>query len=84
MTSGFLWDEWSVALSSTQNDAIGIYFSEKDPVEFVLERPLIAVPGTHFTYSGGDLQILEKILKNATGMNIDEFSEKIFIRATRN
>ncbi|WP_321344746.1 serine hydrolase [uncultured Draconibacterium sp.] len=76
MTSGFLWDEWGVALSSTQNDAIGIYFSEKDPVEFVLERPLIAVPGTHFTYSGGDMQILEKILKNATGMNIDEFSEK--------
>nr|WP_319266728.1 serine hydrolase [uncultured Draconibacterium sp.] len=76
MTSGFQWDEWSVALSSTQNDAIGIYFSDKDPVEFVLERPLIAVPGTHFTYSGGDMQILEKILKNATGMNIDEFSEK--------
>ena len=74
MTSGFAWDEWSSPLSSTQNDIIGIYFSDKNPVEFVLQRPLIAVPGTHFTYSGGDMQILGEILKNATGMNIDEFS----------
>ena len=75
MTSGFQWDEWSSSLSSTKNDAIGIYFSDKKPVDFVLQRPLIAVPGTYFTYSGGDMQILGEILKNATGMNIDEFSE---------
>ncbi len=76
MTSGFAWDEWNSPLSSIKNDAIGIYFSELDPVEFVLQRPLIAVPGTHFTYSGGDMQLLGEILENATGMNIDEFSEK--------
>ena len=76
MTSGFQWDEWSSSLSSIENDAIGIYFSDKNPVEFVLQRPLVAVPGTHFNYSGGDMQILGEILKNATGMDIGEFSAK--------
>lgn len=76
MTSGFQWDEWNAPLSSVKNDAIGVYFSDKNPVEFVLQRPLVAVPGTHFTYSGGDIQILGEILKNATGMKIDEFSAK--------
>ncbi|QGY43994.1 serine hydrolase [Maribellus comscasis] len=76
MTSGFAWDEWSSPLSSVQNDAIGIYFSDKNPIEFVLQRPLVAAPGTHFIYSGGDMQLLAEILKNATGMNIDKFSAK--------
>ena len=76
MTSGFQWDEWNAPLSSERNDAIGIYFSDLAPVEFVLQRPLVAVPGTRFNYSGGDTQLLGAILENATGMPIDSFSSK--------
>jgi len=76
MTSGFRWEEWGVSLASVENDQIGIWFWEDGPMDYVLSRDLVAVPGTHFNYSGGDIQILVEILKNATGMNVDEFSGK--------
>ncbi len=76
MTSGLQWAEWNAPLSSLENDQIGIWFSGKDPVSFVLERPLVEEPGTSFTYSGGGIQVLVEILKNATGMDLNEFSGK--------
>ncbi len=76
MTSGLEWDEWSAPLSSAKNDIIGIWFSEKDPLTFILEKPLVHPPGSSFTYSGGNMIILGEIIKNATQMEIDKFSEK--------
>jgi CubicO group peptidase (beta-lactamase class C family) len=76
MTSGLKWDEWSASLSSSSNDIVGIWFSDKDPLTFILERPLVDEPGTSFTYSGGNMIILGEIIKYATGMDIDEFSGK--------
>jgi CubicO group peptidase (beta-lactamase class C family) len=74
MTSGLEWDEWSAALSSPANDTVGIWFSDEDPISFILERPIISEPGTSFTYSGGNMIVLGEIIKYATNMNIDEFS----------
>lgn len=76
MTSGLRWEEWGRSLGSVENDQIGIWFWEGGPMNYVLGRELVAIPGTRFNYSGGDIQILVEILKNATGMNIDEFSGK--------
>lgn len=76
MTSGLQWDEWNASLSSTSNDTIGIWFSDKDPITFVLERPLVHEPGTSFTYSGGNTHLLSEIIKNSTEMNLEEFSGK--------
>ena len=76
MTSGLRWDEWGVSLGSIENDQIGIWFWEDGPMDYVLSRQFVAEPGTRFNYSGGDIQILVEILKNATGMKLDEFSKK--------
>ena len=76
MTSGLEWDEWHSSLSSIENDQIAIWFSEKDPVEYTLSKPLVADPGTRFIYSGGNMEILSFILENASGMTIDEFSSR--------
>jgi len=76
MTSGLEWDEWSAPLSSSNNDIVGIWFSDKDPRSFILERQLVDEPGTSFTYSGGNMIVLGEIIKYATNMNIDEFSGK--------
>jgi CubicO group peptidase (beta-lactamase class C family) len=76
MTSGLEWDEWSAPLSSSNNDIVGIWFSDKDPITFVLERPLQDEPGASFTYSGGNMIVLGEIIRHATEMNIDEFSGK--------
>jgi CubicO group peptidase (beta-lactamase class C family) len=76
MTSGLDWNEWSAPYSSEDNPIIGIWFSDKDPITYILERSLRAEPGTSFTYYGGNQIVLGEIIKNATGMNIDEFSGK--------
>ena len=76
MTSGLRWDEWGVSLGSIKNDQIGIWFWEDGPMDYVLSRDFAAEPGKRFNYSGGDIQILVEILKNATGMPLDEFSGK--------
>ena len=76
MTSGLAWDEWGAPLSSAENDMVGIWYQDKDPVSFILGRPLVHEPGTSFTYSGGNTAILGEIIKNATDMEFDRFSEK--------
>jgi len=76
MTSGLEWKEWSAPYSSTGNPNIGIWFQDKDPVSFILEKPLVSEPGTRFNYSTGHMHLLGEIIRNASGMNIDEFSRK--------
>jgi CubicO group peptidase (beta-lactamase class C family) len=38
MTSGLDWDEWSAPYSSEDNPIIGIWFSDKDTITYILER----------------------------------------------
>jgi len=80
MTSGLEWDEWGAPNTSVENDAIGLWFNENGPLEYVLERPLVKEPGTSFTYNGGGMDILGEILKNASGMDVEEFSEEYLFK----
>lgn len=75
-TSGLLWSEWNAPLSSMENDQIAVWFHEEGPLDFVLSRPMIAVPGTHFIYSGGNIELLGVIVENASGMPFEDFSAK--------
>lgn len=79
MTSGLAWDEWSVAHGSSANDIDALWFDCKETISCVLERPWWKEPGQLFTYNGGGMAILGEILKNATDMNIDEFSKKYLL-----
>ena len=76
MTSGLQWKEWSSPYSNMDNPIIEIWFQDKDPITYILEKPLIDEPGKRFTYSTGNMQVLGEIIKNATKMTIDEFSGK--------
>lgn len=78
MSSGLAWDEWGAAHGTSANDVDMLYFDCDDPLICVLERPWWAVPGQFFTYNGGGMVILGEILKNASGLNMDEFS-KIYL-----
>lgn len=75
-SSGLLWAEWSASLSSMKNDQIAIWFHKKGPVDFVLSRPFVARPGDRFNYSGGGIEVLGEIVRKASGMRLDAFSQK--------
>jgi CubicO group peptidase (beta-lactamase class C family) len=76
MTSGIQWDEWNAPYTSLENDMGKMWFDCEDPITCALINPLINEPGTSFTYNGGGIVLLGEILKNASGMDIDEFSKK--------
>jgi CubicO group peptidase (beta-lactamase class C family) len=77
MTSGLAWNEWGAPHGTAANDIDRIYFEcPNDPIKCVLEREWHSIPGEKFTYNGGGMIILGEILRNATNMNIDEFSMK--------
>jgi CubicO group peptidase (beta-lactamase class C family) len=75
MTSGLSWNEWALPYSNPKNDVIMMALAE-DPVIYYLNKPLLDEPGTSFNYAGGSNILLGEILRNATKMNIDEFSGK--------
>ena len=77
MTSGLQWDEWSAMHGTSANDIDRIYFEcQQDPLACILEKRLVSEPGTNFTYSGGNINVLGEILRNATGMNILDFGKQ--------
>lgn len=75
MTSGLDWNEWAVPYANPKNDVIMLYQVD-DPVAYVLNKGLIDESGKSFNYAGGNNILLGEIIKNAAGMNIDEFSGK--------
>ncbi|HYQ55930.1 MAG TPA: serine hydrolase [Draconibacterium sp.] len=74
MTSGLAWDEWNAAHGGQLSNDYDHLYVVDDQIKAVLERPFWAAPGDFFTYNGGGINILGEILKNATGMNMDEFA----------
>jgi len=75
MSAGLQWDEWSYSLSDPRNDLTQWFRSTGDLVRFVLERPMVADPGTSFTYNGGLTNVLGEAVRRASGRRLDAFSE---------
>ncbi|MDH5376825.1 MAG: beta-lactamase family protein [Gammaproteobacteria bacterium] len=75
MTSGLQWNEWAMPYSNLKNDMIVLSLVE-DPIAYYLNKQLTDEPGESFNYAGGANIVLGEIIKNATKMNIDEFSGK--------
>lgn len=73
MSSGLQWNEWEVSLASTENDLIQL-FIVADPIGYILAKPSTQEPGSHWCYSGGDVNLLGAVFQRATGRRIDAFS----------
>jgi CubicO group peptidase (beta-lactamase class C family) len=65
----------------------GLEWTEQDPmqqssdwVSFVLDKPMIARPGSKFNYCSGCSYILSAILEKATKMKTQDFAEKYIFR----
>jgi CubicO group peptidase (beta-lactamase class C family) len=75
MTSGIEWNEMEVPYSNRTNDLVRL-FSELDPVGYILEKPLVAQPGSDWYYSGGNTNLLGDLIRTATGVRMDHFAEE--------
>ncbi len=75
MTAGFEWNEMTVPYTDPNNDELQMS-SVKDPVEFVLSRPLREKPGAAWYYNGGLTQILAGVVRRITGKPLDAFAKE--------
>jgi CubicO group peptidase (beta-lactamase class C family) len=80
MSSGLEWDEWSYPYGDPRNILTKWHHHEGDPVRFVLERPLVAAPGTAFSYNSGLTNVLGEVIRRASGKDLEAFSaEHLFL-----
>ncbi len=75
MTAGLSWDEWILPYSDPRNDHVQMLRNE-DPIRYVLERPVVAPPGTKFAYSSGNSITLGQIIQSTSGMPVDKYAER--------
>ena len=75
MTSGLEGNEWISSYRELDNAIISLWLCD-DPIQCILDRPMVAEPGTRFSYWGGNQILLGEILKNASGMEVHSFAKK--------
>ncbi|MBD3348992.1 MAG: serine hydrolase [Candidatus Eisenbacteria bacterium] len=76
MTAGLEWDEESHPYSDPRNDWNRASRSD-DPVRFVLERPVVAQPGSEFEYNGGLSILLSYLVEREAERKADEFARDV-------
>jgi CubicO group peptidase (beta-lactamase class C family) len=72
MTSGLGWIEESPLNMPSLSQMV----SQKDWAQYVLDRPMVADPGTTFNYGSGGPQLLSAILQKTAGMSTLAFAQK--------
>jgi len=77
MSSGLEWNE-ATSYDNPENSEIQMTKS-KDPLAYILSRPMATIPGTEWNYNGGTTQLLGEIIKRVSGQSVSEFAnENIF------
>jgi CubicO group peptidase (beta-lactamase class C family) len=75
MRAGLEWDEWTYPVGDERNSVTQLEMSD-DWIQFVLDLPMAYEPGEVFVYNSGASQVLSVIVKEATGLHIDEYAEQ--------
>jgi CubicO group peptidase (beta-lactamase class C family) len=74
MTMGLEWNE-QVPYTDPANSEILMEVA-KDRYRFILEQPVVAAPGTRWTYSGGCPALLGRLITKGTGKTLAEFARE--------
>ena len=64
-------------LETTSNRNYGKWVLSDNWVEFALNQPLVATPGTRMIYSTGSTHLLSAILAKASGMSTKQFAQQM-------
>jgi CubicO group peptidase (beta-lactamase class C family) len=73
MASGLNWPEEGLPYSSRAH-ITRAWLDSVDPVQFVLDRPMLTDPGTAFNYNSGGSHLLSAALQQATGQPALEYA----------
>lgn len=78
MTSGIRWDERTYPYTDPRNSETAMYHAE-DRLQLILSEHVSASPGDRFNYSGGDVELVAKILEGATRKPLTTYAtERLF------
>lgn len=75
MTLGMEWDE-NRPYTDPENSEIAME-NAPDRYRFVLERPIIAEPGTAWIYSGGSVALVGAIIERGSGKSLPDFAREV-------
>jgi CubicO group peptidase (beta-lactamase class C family) len=74
MTMGFQWDE-SKPYTGPENSEIAMEMAA-DRYRFVLDRPIVADPGSKWIYSGGGVALIGALIERGTEQSIADFARE--------
>ena len=75
MTPGYEWNEWAYPYEDERNICT-LTWTSPDPIQYILDLPMIAEPGEVWGYNSGATILLGEIIKKATGMDLIAFASK--------
>jgi CubicO group peptidase (beta-lactamase class C family) len=76
MTSGLEWEEWWASYDDPANDFRRIRSSSNDWIQYILDKPMVAAPGTLFNYNGGNCHLLSAIIQSVYNDTMEVFAEE--------
>ncbi len=77
MTDGFEWQDWPYGIRAEGD--FSRLLASSDGVRYVLDKPIVQEPGTHFNYNSGASHLLTAIVQEVTGKTALEYAnERLF------
>ncbi len=73
MTLGTDWPELGIPYSDPSNSEVAME-AAADRYRFILERPIVAEPGTKWIYNGGATALLGRLIAKGTGKSLPEYA----------
>jgi CubicO group peptidase (beta-lactamase class C family) len=76
MTLGLEWDELTIPFGDPRNSGDAME-AAPDRFRFILERPIVAEPGTKWVYCGGATALLGRIIAKGTGEDLLAYARRV-------
>jgi CubicO group peptidase (beta-lactamase class C family) len=74
LTMGFAWDEQRSYADPTNSERA--MEDAPDRNRYILDRPIVAAPGTRWIYSGGAVALIGTLIARGTGTTLQEFARQ--------
>jgi CubicO group peptidase (beta-lactamase class C family) len=76
MRAPIVWNDEELPYSDPSNDLVQMFYVA-DPIGYALSKELYAAPGTVFDYCNAATNIAGDIVRRATGVPLDDFSDTV-------